>query len=172
MQWFTILYSKYINSLLYSKYQVTQKMCGATYYNIREMSDMYIFININLFVLYKYKISSLVIFPNVAPHFFLGYPVYKNCWDQFENIVIFIQLCWNITTGCFFTGPPLKSIEISPTGPPQKVKDINKTYTKPLVQTVWGGGVQFIICWVYTKTLKLNFRHVIKGGGSSKKHPV
>ena len=47
-------------------------MCGATYYNIREMSDMYIFININLFVLYKYQISSytMVIFPNVAPHFF------------------------------------------------------------------------------------------------------
>ena len=37
---FTILYSKYINLLLYSKYQVTQKMCGATYYDIMEMSDI------------------------------------------------------------------------------------------------------------------------------------
>ena len=36
------------------------------------MSDMYIFININLFVLYKYQIYSytMVIFSNVAAHFF------------------------------------------------------------------------------------------------------
>ena len=47
-------------------------------------------------------------------------------------------------------------------------------------QTVAGWGIQFIIYWVYTQSLKLIFWHFIKGlglclfrgGGPVKKHPV